>query len=278
MNDQALAGHCRQFETFLVGLCLLLALAACILGLGHGWQAGFMTAQAAGRLLPDLFWESVTTLGDERMLLALLLPFALRYPRVFWAVVVATLIAGLLCRGLKLALPMPRPAAVLDASEITVLGARLTRHSFPSGHTATAFAAALVWVAQLGGGRALPLVLLAAVAGFSRVAVGAHWPLDVLVGAGIGSLAAWAGLTVSRYFRWGLRSCVHWSLVAVAAVAVASLPFDGQGYPGSFACRLLLCLVGLSAVAADYLLPVLRHGWPVASRPTALVWRAATKA
>lgn len=278
MNDQALAGRCRQFETFLIGLCLLLALSAGILGLAHGWQAGFMTAQAASRLLPEPFWESVTTLGDERMLLALLLPFALRHPRVFWAIVVASLIAGLLCRGLKLALPMPRPAAVLDASEMTVLGARLTRHSFPSGHTATAFAAALVWVAQLGGRRAWPLVLLAALAGFSRVAVGAHWPLDVLAGAGVGSLAAGFGMAVTRRFRWGLRSRVHWSLVAVAALAVASLPFDGQGYPGSFACRLLFCLVGLAAVAADYLLPLLRQGWPVASRPTALVWRAATKA
>lgn len=278
MNDHALAGHCRQFETFLIGLCLLLALSAGALGLAHGWQTGFVTAQAASRLLPGLFWESVTTLGDERMLLALLLPFALRYPRVFWAIIVASLIAALLCRGLKLALPMPRPAAVLDAGEITVLGARLTRHSFPSGHTAAAFAAALVWVAWLGGQRGLPLLLLATLAGFSRVAVGAHWPLDVLAGAGVGCLAAWAGLAVTRRFRWGLRSRVHWSLVAVATLAVASLPFDGQGYPGSFACRLLFCLVGLAAVGADYLLPLLRHGWPAASRPTGLLGQAATKA
>lgn len=278
MNDYALPGNRRQFEDFLLVLGLLIGLAAFGLGLGNGWRAGFMTGQAISALVPPGLWESLTTLGDERVLLALMLPFCLRYPRVFWAIVIASLIAALLCRGLKIMLPMPRPGAVLDDGEITIIGARLMRHSFPSGHTTSAFAFSVVWVAQLGWRRALPLVALAVLAGFSRVAVGAHWPIDVLVGAALGTLAAWAGFLWTRHFRWGLRPGAHWGLVLIAALAVCTLPVDGQGYPASLPWRLSVCIWGLAGFYIYYLRPVLRDGWRVASQPTAMVWRAAAKA
>ncbi len=55
-------------------------------------------------------------------------------------------------------------------------------HSFPSGHTAAAFAFAT------GAGRALPwttppLTVLATLVGYSRIHTGVHYPLDVIVGA-----------------------------------------------------------------------------------------------
>lgn len=278
MNDMSFPSQRRQFADLLAVLGLLIGLAAFGLSLGHGWQAGFKTGQAISAGLPPVLWAVLTTLGDERVLLALMLPFCLRYPRVFWAIVVASLIAALLCRGFKLGLPMPRPAAVLEAGEITVIGARLNHHSFPSGHTAAAFAFVLVWVAQLGWRRAWPLIGLAVLAGFSRVAVGAHWPLDVLAGAALGTFSAWAGVVWVRHFRWGLRVGAHWGLVLLAALAVGTLPFDGQGYPASLPWRLAVCIWGLAGFYIDYLRPVLRDGWRAASQPSALVWRAAAKA
>ncbi|MGO0122138.1 phosphatase PAP2 family protein [Desulfothermobacter acidiphilus] len=70
--------------------------------------------------------------------------------------------------------------------------------SFPSDHATGSFALALSFC---GLARWLGLALAVLVA-FARVYVGAHYPLDVLGGAVIGSLAAWAVDFTSR--RWAL--------------------------------------------------------------------------
>ena len=277
MNDAALAVPNRRFDLamLLAGAALALALLGFVAG--FGWHGGFIAAQQASRVLPDWLWEILTTLGDGRVQLALMLPFCLRYPRVFWALALGALVAALISRGFKAGLPMPRPAAVFDAGQITVIGAVLKAHSFPSGHTVSAFSFVVAWLALLGW-RAWPLLGLAALAGFSRIAVGAHWPVDVLAGALIGVLGGWLGLRLSRRLRWGLGVRAHWLLVGIGAAAVATLPFDGQGYPDTLAWRLLATAWGLGGGAWIYLRPLLRDGWQAANRPLAGVQSPDAKA
>jgi undecaprenyl-diphosphatase len=91
----------------------------------------------------------------------------------------------------KRALRRPRPTTRREARE--ALLAHPDAWSFPSSHTAAAFAAAMVAAAPLGP-LALGLLLAwAAAVGVSRVYVGAHYPLDVLLGAVLGA-AVGAGL------------------------------------------------------------------------------------
>ena len=68
--------------------------------------------------------------------------------------------------------------------------------SFPSGHSATAFACATV-IAWASPRLAMPAFVLAALVAWSRVYVGVHWPFDVLGGAALGVLVATALLKLA---------------------------------------------------------------------------------
>ncbi|ARF81833.1 phosphatase PAP2 family protein [Kitasatospora aureofaciens] len=74
--------------------------------------------------------------------------------------------------------------------------------SFPSGHTASAFALATA-VGTLLPAAATPLTLLACTVGYSRVHTGVHYPGDVLAGALLGSACAGVVLAVGQ--RWVAR-------------------------------------------------------------------------
>lgn len=82
-----------------------------------------------------------------------------------------------------------RPWLVVEG--LTALVAEHDPHSFPSGHTCAAFAAALAWrpyMAKRWGNTALVCAVLM---GFSRLYVGVHFPTDVLCGVLIGVLSGW---------------------------------------------------------------------------------------
>lgn len=69
--------------------------------------------------------------------------------------------------------------------------------SFPSGHSASSFAAALpllLFRTRFG----LPMVILAALIAFSRLYFGVHYPTDVLVGALLGLLWGMVGTMLAR--------------------------------------------------------------------------------
>lgn len=116
---------------------------------------------------------------------------------------------------LKLILDFPRPVAVLP-DLVRIIGEPELKYSFPSGHAAYAMlAAASLWPLAVRRIRVLLVAWLAWLAwvAWSRIAVGAHFPADVLAGFLIGGLAAWIACLASGT-RW-----VWWC----AALAIALL-------------------------------------------------------
>ena len=92
-----------------------------------------------------------------------------------------------------------RPSALL--THVTVRGGLVTGNGYPSGHTAVAFALATVVALWFGArSRCARLALAAAaVVGFARLYVGAHFPLDVVGGAALGTICgAIAALVLRR--------------------------------------------------------------------------------
>jgi membrane-associated phospholipid phosphatase/diacylglycerol kinase family enzyme len=91
-------------------------------------------------------------------------------------------------QGIKRLVRRPRPSLHGVPVVRRVPVAPLTT-SFPSGHAASAGAFAAGVAAELPPA-GVPLGVLAAAVGGSRVYVGVHYPLDVIVGAGIGAAIA----------------------------------------------------------------------------------------
>jgi undecaprenyl-diphosphatase len=141
------------------------------------------------------YFAIVSRLGDgiAWYLLLLLLPVfggTVLLPVV--ARMALTALAGIaLYRLLKDRLTRERPYASVDLVRAVV--PPLDRYSFPSGHTL--HAAAFTVMISHDVPVLLPLVVpFAASVAASRVVLGLHYPTDVLAGAALGSLLAWAGI------------------------------------------------------------------------------------
>ncbi len=227
-----------------------------------GYEAGFLRINAAASAYPDWMWEWLTVLGDTRVPFALALLFALRYPRLFWALILAAVVAAAYSRGLKELLDTTRPPGVLAADSFNLIGPSHRRASFPSGHTVTAavFFGVLIYHTPRVTLRTL-FMTLAVLAGLSRVAVGVHWPVDVAAGLLGGALAAWAGARLAA--RWpqpATNLSIHLSLVAIGLVLAIALIFDDAGYHLAGAPMAILGTASLGAVLIQYVIrPVLRY-------------------
>ncbi|MBE6775003.1 MAG: phosphatase PAP2 family protein [Ruminococcaceae bacterium] len=75
---------------------------------------------------------------------------------------------------------------------------KLTSFSFPSGHTSSAFAAAIavLWYNRKIG---IPVTFFAAVMGFSRIYVQVHYCTDVIGAAVVGIIYALIGVLIAKY-------------------------------------------------------------------------------
>lgn len=238
------AGHDSQAFQALLLIAGLLLLAGLLSWLAGGYHGGFFALNGLGARLPDTLWASLTVLGDARVTLALLLLFVFRHPQLLAATLLATVPTGLLVQGLKRTLMEARPSAALEPGSFNQIGELVRSGSFPSGHSATiAVMAGLLFMLCRSNRQRLAVLATMLVVAFSRVMVGAHWPVDVLVGCGIGlAFAAVAYVVAVRYRLCRGRPC-QWIVLLLALYAAVSIFQHDGGYPQAH-----LFMMGLSAV------------------------------
>lgn len=233
-----------------MALCLLPALL--LFGLDDN-RALFLALHHGAVLLPAVVWRLFSMFGEWSLVIALLLLLARHRPERLPALLLATGSAIAAAIVLKAGFAWPRPPLLLPPGSVQLLDVLPGNGSFPSGH---AIAAALLGsVLAQGRGRlaqgllALGVLLVC----LSRIAIGVHWPLDVLVGAAIGIGASQLAMLP---LSWPLRHC----RVLLRALALALLLFSGWKLSLPLPNEACVLFNALSLLLALYVLRAKENG------------------
>lgn len=183
----------KQNRLFFAGYLLLLILALFLL---------FSSSKVDGHLLLnplhykflDYIFRGATILGDGIFIISLaILLWFVKKKYLGLMIVGGYLISGIPVQIIKSFIDAPRPAIFLKNIHYSHFVEGVTLHnynSFPSGHTASAFALAMILSIYLKNKWcSLILLLLATAIGYSRIYLSQHFLEDVSVGSVIGIIS-----------------------------------------------------------------------------------------
>lgn len=152
---------------------------------------------------------NLTQIGDALIFLSFLTLFILYAPKIWEALITASIVSALFSNVLKILFSIPRPAAAFDNSTFTIIGRALPGHnSLPSGHSITIFTVLTVLLFAVLPKKPnikflwyLFIVSIGLILVFTRVGVGAHYPIDVIVGSIIGYISGLIGIFICRKYE-----------------------------------------------------------------------------
>ncbi len=248
--------------TWLLLPAVVPALVALLVVAGDANTSLFLAWNEASRALPAEFWAGVTNVASTGGAFAVLAVALHWQPRWAASALLALPAGTVYAHGLKKLFQEARPGAVLDPDQIWIVGKLLKANAFPSGHSVTAFGigAAIALCSLTPGRRWLAWVALAvaALAAFSRVAVGAHWPLDVFAGAAGGWLCGALGVWWSSHWHFWTRPNGIRFMAGIIGLSSLWLFFDDLGYPEGLWMQYLLATAGCAGAVYALICPTPR--------------------
>ena len=170
--------------------------------------------------LPAGFWEFTTTLSDPWVAPLLTFVIFFRQPNFVRALLICSLISLVANYSLKHGFDFPRPNHVLAEGEFNLIGPDIQSPSFPSGHTLGIFA--MMGLVSFWNNVKLTsglLFSLAALIALSRIALGVHWPSDIIFGALVGWFTAWLAVYLNSRFETEIHENVKMALYGVVLLS-----------------------------------------------------------
>ncbi len=157
---------------------------------------------------PNLLMN-LTQIGDAFIFLSLLSIFLIYAPKMWESLISGSIISGIFSSVLKNLFAMPRPAQAIDHHTFTIVGRTMPGfRSLPSGHSITVFTVLTVLLfAFMPKKRSykvawiLSILLVGSLLVLTRVGIGAHFPLDVLIGSIVGCISGLIGIFVTKKYK-----------------------------------------------------------------------------
>ncbi len=221
MNTKVIINYSRlKLSLFLLPLCLLTAIVLYLyiqdsLSV-HGYiqiqkNSFFFLNSKISQFSNTAY--NLTQFGDALIFLSFLTLLIFYAPEVWGALLSATLISAIFSNLLKQMFAVPRPAVVFDNNSFVIIGRTLSgNNSLPSGHSITVFTILTVLLFAFMPQKltykmlwSFLVVIIGFILAFTRVGVGAHYPLDVITGGIVGYISGLAGIFISQQYKiW------HW--------------------------------------------------------------------
>jgi membrane-associated phospholipid phosphatase len=193
--------HFRNAVLFSVVLALIVAVFLLI----YGKERSFLVINKYNSPQFDYVFRAWTYLGDGIIWVPLFL-YVLFFKRDYFVAVLTSLIICTALTHLLKRVVYPeefRPIVVLGEKVRVIQGYYMNRaHSFPSGHTSTAFTLALLLASIVKKNFWVYFFpLIAFFVGYSRVYLAQHFVTDVFAGMLVGIVSAYLSLLIYEQFR-----------------------------------------------------------------------------
>jgi membrane-associated phospholipid phosphatase len=177
----------------------LLLIVACGFFLSFYTRAdGFMFMNSYHTAMLTVFFQNITFCGDglfTLLLFSIIILSFKKHRKLALLLLIGFLSSGIFSQILKHLIASPRPSVYFESHHYTYFldtfsNCRVGFHSFPSGHTASAFAMVTIITNYFRRRHIWAISLLFAMTiGYSRIYLAHHFLIDVLAGAFIGVLS-----------------------------------------------------------------------------------------